>query len=72
MFAGRIVFGLGGESLSVAQVRLFARAQCLVLHIIFLLAVPSAYAQSAIIAIWFSGKELALGMSISDAWLLWQ
>jgi MFS family permease len=41
MLAGRVIFGLGGESLSVAQ--------------------------SAIVSIWFKGKELsmALGMNIS-------
>lgn len=41
MLVGRVVFGLGGESLSVAQ--------------------------SAIVSIWFKGKELAmaLGMNIS-------
>lgn len=41
MFLGRAIFGMGGESLSVAQ--------------------------SAIIAKWFSGKELALALGLNLA-----
>lgn len=39
MLAGRVIFGLGGESMSVAQ--------------------------SAIVSIWFKGKELAFALGVN-------